>query len=150
MTEKHENMLEQNWEELPRSEMFRRVILAVDGTRVEAQVREDDGWVRYVEGQLFPFLEREAFNAKVDEEAREELEAAIGVRKLPELSDEEKAEGWRLVRSADAFGLMRLALEGNTIVNDDDRENAFAELRILEESAEYALRQWQVKHGIIK
>jgi hypothetical protein len=148
MTEKHENILEQDWEELPRSELFRRVILAVDGTRVEAEVRGDDGWMRYVENQLFPFLEKEMASAKFDEAAKEELEALLGVRTLPELSPEERRRGWQLVRTCDAYSLMRMALDGDTIFDGEDKENALAELRGLEESAETALRRFQREHGI--
>jgi hypothetical protein len=75
------------------------------------------------------------------------LEASLGVRTLPEMSPEERARGWRLVRRADAFGLMRMALDGDRILDGEDKENALDELRILEE-AENHLRRFQRDHGI--
>ena len=144
------SMREQDREEVPRSEMFGRVIRAVDGARSEAITNGDVRFARYVEEELFPFLEKEKFSAEVNESAREELEAALGVKQIRELSNEEHAEGWRLVRRADAFGLMRMALEGETIINDEEKQNALHELRHLQEDAENALRYFQRKHGIIE
>ena len=54
-----ENKLEVNWREVPRSEMFGRVISAVDASYGEAQENGDENWVRYCENVLFPFLEAE-------------------------------------------------------------------------------------------
>jgi hypothetical protein len=143
--------MSQDWKEVPRSEMFSRVMVAVDGYRNEWQQRGDEDFVCYVDEQLFPFLKKEMFNAEVEEVAQEELEARLdpsGVKQIRELSDEEKAEGRRLVRSCDAFGLMRLALDGESILPGDDKQNALDELRVHSESAEWALRDWQRKHGI--
>jgi hypothetical protein len=83
-------------------------------------------------------------------EAKEVLEASLGVRqaKLPELSPEEEAEGLRLIRTSDAFDLIKLALEGNIILDSEDKEYALAELRIVAEEAENQLRRWQREHGI--
>jgi hypothetical protein len=139
---------EQDWKEVPRSEMFSRIVVALDFARSVAIERGDARRAHDVEEQLLPFIEREMFNAKVDEEAREELEAAIGVRKLPELSPEEHARGWRLVRRADAFNLMRMALQGDTILDGEEKQDALAELRHLEEEAENHLRRFQRDHGI--
>jgi len=85
-------------------------------------------------------------------EAKEVLEASLGVRqaKLPKLSPEEEAKGLRLIRTTDAFNLMRMALKGNIILDGEDKQNALNELRHLEEDAENALRLWQRKHGIIE
>ncbi len=47
----------QNWREIPRSEMFERVILAVDSTRGEAEALGDEATMRRCDGELFPFLE---------------------------------------------------------------------------------------------
>ncbi len=51
--------LEVNWREVPRSEMFDRVITAVDASYTEAQSIGDENWVRVCENVLFPFLENE-------------------------------------------------------------------------------------------
>jgi hypothetical protein len=142
--------MNQDREEVPRSEMFNRVIRAVDGARGEAIEKGDVRFARYVEERLFPFLQKEKFSAEVHEAAQEELADALGVRQIAELSDEEHAEGWRLVRSCDAFGLMRMALQGEHIVNDADRQNALSEVRILEEDAMMRLRHWEREHGISK
>jgi 5-methylcytosine-specific restriction endonuclease McrA len=139
---------EQDRKEVPRSEMFSRVIRAVDGARSEAITNGDVRFARHVEEELFPFLEKEKFNAEVNDAAKEELEAALGVKQIRELSDEEHAEGRRLVRSCDAFGLMRLALDGESILPGDDKQNALNELRVLEEDATNKLRRWQREHGI--
>jgi hypothetical protein len=82
--------------------------------------------------------------------AKEALEGALGVRqeKIPELSPEEEAEGLRLIRTSDALSLMRMALDGDIILDGEHKEDALNELRHLEEDAENALRWWQRKHGI--
>ncbi len=53
-----------DWRDVPRSEMFARVIVAVDGAKAEAEEAGDERYVRYVEGWLFPFLEAEKEEAK--------------------------------------------------------------------------------------
>jgi hypothetical protein len=90
------------------------------------------------------------FNAEVDEVAKEELEASLGVRALPGLSPEEQQRGWQLVRTRDAFGLMRMALDGERVLPGDNKQNALNELRILEEDATNKLRRWEREHGISK
>lgn len=50
---------EKDWRELPRSEMLERVIVAVDGAKMEAEEVGDENYVRYVDAALFPFLEAE-------------------------------------------------------------------------------------------
>jgi hypothetical protein len=57
-----------------------------------------------------------------------------------ELSPEEQRQGWRLVRTCDAYELLGLALEdalarGTMEHGEQDVENARAELRILQEDA---------------
>ena len=61
----------QDWRELPRSEMFNRVIVAVDGARAEAEDAGDERYARYVETVLFPFLEEEQARAQIFEWRRE-------------------------------------------------------------------------------
>jgi hypothetical protein len=139
---------EQDWKEVPRSQMFSRIMVALDFARSVAVERGDARRAHIVEEQLFPFIEKEMFNAEVDEAAKKELEAALGVKQIAELSPEKYARGWRLVRTCDAFGLMRMALQGDTILDGEDKENALAELRILEEDAENQLRSFQREHGI--
>jgi hypothetical protein len=69
-------------------------------------------------------------------------------KRTPELSTEEHERGLRLVRRCDAFTHALLAVEGNTLLNERDKENAITELRSLSESAETALMRWQRDHGI--
>ncbi len=70
----------------------------------------------------------------------------------PQLSEEEAAHAYRLLRTCDAFGLARWALEEaaahGEIPNEDDLQNARAELRIQLEEAETALMQFKRRHGI--
>ncbi len=84
------------------------------------------------------------------EEGEVALEDLIGVRgeRIAHLSPEERAEGRLLLRSCDALNIMKLALEGERIINDEDLKNAFDELRVHSETAEYRLRHWERKHGI--
>ena len=63
-----EEALAPDWRDVPRSEMFKRVIVAVDGARAEAQEVGDERYVRHVEAQLFPFLEAEKEKARAAEE----------------------------------------------------------------------------------
>ena len=60
-------IVEQDWREVPRSEMFRRVIVAVDCSRGDAEAHDDPEWMRYCEDVLFPFLEAERERAKREE-----------------------------------------------------------------------------------
>ncbi len=55
---------EQNWREVPRVEMLRRVIVAVDCARLDAEAHGDEAWKRYCDEQLFPFLEAEQARAE--------------------------------------------------------------------------------------
>ncbi len=50
---------QKDWRKLPRSEMFERLIVAVDGAKMEAEEVGDENYVRYVDATLFPFLEAE-------------------------------------------------------------------------------------------
>ena len=60
-----------DWREEPRSEMFNRVITAVDCARLEAEARGEEGFPRYVEEQLFPFLEEMQAIAELHEMLQE-------------------------------------------------------------------------------
>ena len=69
------------------------------------------------------------------------------------LTPEEEAIGLRLVRSCDAYALMRWALEeavarGAIADNDEDLENARAELLMRKEEADNMLRLFKEKRGI--
>jgi hypothetical protein len=55
---------EQDWREVPRAEMFERVIIAVDCARGDAEAHGDIGWMRYCDDTLFPFLEAEQERAR--------------------------------------------------------------------------------------
>jgi DNA-binding transcriptional regulator YbjK len=44
--------------------MLERVIVAVDGAKMEAEEVEDENYVRYVDATLFPFLEAELEKAR--------------------------------------------------------------------------------------
>jgi hypothetical protein len=54
-----ENTAAQNWRDIPRSEMFRSVIVAVDAAKGEAVEMGDENFARRCDEQLFPFLENE-------------------------------------------------------------------------------------------
>jgi hypothetical protein len=56
-----------DWLKVPRSEMFRRVIVAVDSARSEAMELGDTWFVRHCEDVLFPFLEQELEEAEAKE-----------------------------------------------------------------------------------
>lgn len=56
-----------DWRTVPRSEMFRRVIVAVDGAKTEAVDAGDLQFVQYVDAVLFPFLEDEMETAEAEE-----------------------------------------------------------------------------------
>jgi hypothetical protein len=43
------SLMEQDWREVPRSEMFERVIVATDCARVDAIAHGDADYPRYVE-----------------------------------------------------------------------------------------------------
>jgi hypothetical protein len=60
----HKPMREQNWREVPRTEMLERVIIAVDCARGDAEAHGDEGYVDYCEWVLFPFLEAEKERAE--------------------------------------------------------------------------------------
>jgi hypothetical protein len=53
----------ENWRDVPRSEMFERVILAVDSTRGEAESLGDEATMRRCDEQI-EFLEDEITRAK--------------------------------------------------------------------------------------
>jgi hypothetical protein len=60
-----------DWREIPRSEKFERVILAVDSTRGEAEALGDEATMRRCDEQLFPFLEEMKAIAKLHEMLQE-------------------------------------------------------------------------------
>jgi hypothetical protein len=60
-------IMQQDWREVPRSEMFERVITAVDSSRGEAEALDNPEWMRYCEHVLFPFLEAEQEKARASE-----------------------------------------------------------------------------------
>ncbi len=62
---------EQDWREFPRSVMLERVIVATDCARIDALAFGEEDYPRYVEEQLWPFLEAE----KAVAERREMLRA---------------------------------------------------------------------------
>jgi hypothetical protein len=66
-------VMEQDWREVPRSVMFSRVIIAVDCARGEAIAEggEDARFARYVENELFPFLEEMKAIAELHEMLQE-------------------------------------------------------------------------------
>jgi hypothetical protein len=66
MTERKPITLE-DWREQPRSEMFRRVIIAVDWSRGDAEAHDDPNWMRYCDESLFPFLEVEQERSEGEE-----------------------------------------------------------------------------------
>ncbi len=55
---------QRDWRELPRSEMLERVIVAVDGAKMEAEEVGDENYVRYIDAALFPFLEAQLEKAR--------------------------------------------------------------------------------------
>lgn len=55
---------EQDWRDVPRSELFDRVIVAVDCARGDAEEHGDRSWMRYCDESLFPFLEAEKERAE--------------------------------------------------------------------------------------
>jgi hypothetical protein len=59
---------QKDWRERPRSEMLERVIVAVDGAKMEAEEVGDENYVRYIDAALFPFLEAELEKALADVE----------------------------------------------------------------------------------
>jgi len=69
-----------------------------------------------------------------------------------ELSPEEQAHAWRLVRRCDAYSTLRWVLEGaaerGEVRNSDDLENARAELAMQEAEAESELARFKAEHGI--
>ncbi|CAA9525519.1 MAG: hypothetical protein AVDCRST_MAG05-3933 [uncultured Rubrobacteraceae bacterium] len=56
----------EDWRELPRAEMFDRVIVAVDGAKAVAEQHGDPAFARHVDEALFPFLEAEQERAKAE------------------------------------------------------------------------------------
>jgi hypothetical protein len=60
-------LTEQDWREVPRSEMFSRVLVATDCARIDAIANGETDYPRYVEEQLWPFLEAEKEAAKRQE-----------------------------------------------------------------------------------
>jgi hypothetical protein len=56
-----------DWRKVPRSEMFERVIVAVDSARSEAMELGDENFVRHCEDVLFPFLVQELEEAAAKE-----------------------------------------------------------------------------------
>ncbi len=77
MTEQEKSAMEENWREVPRSEMFGRVIAAVDCSRGDAEAHGDPAWMRYCEEQLFPFFEAEREKARASETERDEYVAYL-------------------------------------------------------------------------
>ena len=69
-------------------------------------------------------------------------------KKITELSPEEEARDWRLVRRCDAFDTMRRAVDGDLILEGPDKENALAELRHLQEDADNALKRRRRELGL--
>jgi hypothetical protein len=65
-------VMQQDWREIPRSEMFSRVITAVDAARGDALVNGDENYVRLCDEQFFPFLEAEKEKAREAERQVEE------------------------------------------------------------------------------
>jgi hypothetical protein len=59
------------WREVPRSEMFNRVIVAVDSVRGECLERGDDNYRLYIEESLFPFLEEQKAISELHEMLQE-------------------------------------------------------------------------------
>ncbi len=70
---KDKPIMAQDWREVPRSEMFARVMVAVDCARGEAIAKagEDAQFARYVERELFPFLEEMKAIAQIHEMLQE-------------------------------------------------------------------------------
>lgn len=66
------SIMQQDWREVSRSEMFERVITAVDSSRGEAEALGDPEWMRYCEDVLFPFLEAEQEKARASESEYEQ------------------------------------------------------------------------------
>jgi hypothetical protein len=58
-----------DWRVVPRSEMFKRVIITVDSARGEAEALGDEATMRRCDEQLFPFLEAELERARKAERA---------------------------------------------------------------------------------
>ncbi len=69
-----------------------------------------------------------------------------------ELTEEEWARSYRLVRTCDAYLFLGWALEeaaaSGAVPSGDDLENARSEVRIQQEEAETALMQFKRRHGI--
>ena len=57
-------LIERDWREVPRSEMFSRVIVATDCARIDAIAYGDEDYPRYVEDVLWPFLDNEKAERK--------------------------------------------------------------------------------------
>ncbi len=56
-----------DWRKAPRSEMFERVITAVDCGYGEAQETGDTDYVAYLDAVVYPFLEAEVERARAAE-----------------------------------------------------------------------------------
>ena len=64
--------LEGDWREVPRLEMFERLIVAVDGAKAEAEEIGDENYVQHVDTMLFPFLQSELEKAMGSDEMTEQ------------------------------------------------------------------------------
>ncbi len=106
---------QKDWRKLPRSEMFERLIVAVDGAKMEAEEVGDENYVRYVDATLFPFLEAELDKAK-DRHMNEQERALYDARADHEgwSLAHEILEPWvqatRLIRSEELTRVMEKAL----------------------------------------
>lgn len=69
--------IKEDWRKLPRSEMFERVIVAVEGAKDEAREAGAEHYVRYVDEVLLPFLEAELENARDRTEPPQEEEEEV-------------------------------------------------------------------------
>ena len=67
-----EEDLARDWRDLPRSEMLGAAIVALDGAKAEAEEVGDGRYVRWVSGQIVPFLESELERAQREERRRPE------------------------------------------------------------------------------
>jgi hypothetical protein len=97
---------QKDWRELTRSELLERVIVAVDGAKMEAEEVGDENYVRYVDAALFPFLEAELEKAKA--RSMNEQERALYDAKADE-------EGWSL-----AYEILEPWVQATRLIGSDE------------------------------
>ena len=88
----------EDWRKLSRAEMFKRLIVTVDGSKAEAVEVGDENYVRYVDAVLFPFLE-----AELKKEREKEREYEEDVRYLVDKVGVSEDEARKMMRDEDLW-----------------------------------------------